>query len=192
VPAGIAGPAALWMAGVALAAGSPRHVSGPPPGHTGGFGEPTCQACHTGLPLNDPSSTLEVRGLDGTYRPGHTYAVTIRVDGDIYTRRAGFQAAFRWAAGEARGTSAGALRAPGPELRVVSDSSGRVRYVAHTEAGVDAPDGHREWTFEWTAPEPAGAISFHVAANAANGDHSPLDDLVYTASAELRPATGSR
>jgi len=185
VPAGIAGLAALSIAGAAPGAGAPRHVTGPPPGHTGGFGEPTCQTCHTGLPLNDPGSTLEVDGLAATYRPGHTYRVTVRVDGDVYTRRAGFQAAFRWADGSDRGATAGSIGSRGPDTRVTTDSTGRVEYIGHTGGGIDAPGGSREWTFEWTAPEAAGPIAFHVAANAANGDDSPLEDLVYTSAREL-------
>lgn len=188
---GIAGLAALSVAGGALAAAS-GYVTGPPPGHTGGFGEPTCRSCHTGLPLNDPGSTLEVSGLETSYEPGRTYEVTVRMVGDIYTRRAGFQAAIRWADGPDAGRSAGVLEATGPELEIVTDSTGRVRYVGHTEDGIDAPDGVREWTFRWTAPGTAGPIALHVAANAANGDHSPLDDLVYTASRELSPAGGAR
>lgn len=187
MPAGIAGLTGLAIAGGALATGAPRYLTGPPPGHTGGFGEPTCQACHTGLPLNDPASSLELEGPEESYLPGRTYAVTVRVVGDEYTRRAGFQAAFRWADGPERGSSAGRLASRGPDTRVTADSTGRVEYIAHTEDGVAAPDGRREWTFEWKAPEAAGPVALHVAANAANGDDSPLDDLVYTRARELAP-----
>lgn len=191
MPAGIAGLAALSIAGGALGAGAPRNITGPPPGHTGGFGEPTCRTCHTGLPLNDPASTLEVSGLEPSYRPGHTYRVTVRVNGDAYTRRAGFQAAFRWTGGPDRGATAGTLRSRGSDTRVTADATGRVEYIGHTRDGIDAPGGDREWTFEWTAPEGTESIAFHVAANAANGDDSPLDDLVYTSAREL-PPYGSR
>lgn len=189
--AGIAGLVALSIAGGARAAAT-GYVTGPPPGYTGGFGEPTCRSCHTGLPLNDPGSTLEVSGLEASYRPELTYEVTIRLAGDIYTRRAGFQAAFRWADGPDAGASAGTLEAPGSELEIVPDSTGRVEYIGHTEIGSEAPEGIGEWTFRWTAPGTAGPITLHVAANAANGDHSPLDDLVYTASRELSPEGGAR
>lgn len=189
MPWRIAGLAVLCVVGAGPGR-SPRYVSGPPPGHTGGFGEPTCQACHTGLPLNDPASTLSLSGLEEGYVPGRTYRVTIRLEGDRYTRRAGFQAAFRFGDGEARGRSAGTLEVDDPALQIVEDSTGRVRYVEHTEAGIDAPDGTRAWTFGWTAPE-GGAVTVHVAANAANGDDSPLDDLVYTLARRLGPAAGS-
>lgn len=32
----------------------------------------------------------------------------------------------------------------------------------------------------WRAPEGLGSVVFHIAANAANGDDSPLDDFIYT------------
>jgi len=191
VPTGIAGLLALVLAAAAPAARGSSNVTGPPPGHTGGFGEPTCQECHTGLPLNDPASTLSVLGLGDGYEPGRSYRVTVRVEGDRFTTRAGFQAAFRWEEGPRRAFSAGELGAPGPGMRIVTDSAGRVRYIEHTLEGVEAPGGTREWTFEWTAPAAAGPISFHVAANAANGDDSPLDDLIYTASRRLAPAGGA-
>jgi hypothetical protein len=37
------------------------------------------------------------------------------------------------------------------------------------------------WTFRWTAPAdaPGRAVVFHVAANAANDDDSPLGDFIY-------------
>ncbi len=173
-----------------LARAGAGHRDGPPPAHTGGFGEPTCQACHVGTPLNDPASTLVVDGLDPVYRAGVTYRVTIRMLGDIDTRRAGFQAAFRWAGGAAMGTSAGTLTPLDATVGLSTDSTGRVIYVQHTRQGTEAPQGTREWRFEWTAPRAAGTILLHVAANAANGDDSPLDDLIYTAATRLAPGAG--
>ncbi|HEX9611604.1 MAG TPA: choice-of-anchor V domain-containing protein, partial [Gemmatimonadales bacterium] len=50
----------------------------------------------------------------------------------------------------------------------------------HTLAGTSvAAGGTGRWTFRWTAPD-AGAVAFHVAANAANDDDSPLGDFIYT------------
>jgi len=36
------------------------HEEGPPPGHTGGFGEPTCQECHSEFDVNASSGALGV------------------------------------------------------------------------------------------------------------------------------------
>ncbi len=37
------------------------------------------------------------------------------------------------------------------------------------------------WRIRWTAPaHPRGAVVFHLAANAANDDESPLGDFIYT------------
>lgn len=166
------GPAA-WPAVV-------RHAAAPPAAHTGGFGEPTCQACHTGLPLNDPGGTLAVSVPERGALAGSTYRITVRLEGDIYTRRAGFQGALRWADGKRSGRSAGRVRPLGADVAITESPEG-VAYVHQTLSGSDASSGAVEWSFEWTAPPEVGQVALHVAANAANGDDSPLDDLIYTA-----------
>lgn len=167
-----------------------RHLEGPPPGHTGGFGEPTCQACHIGLPLNEPGSTLTVEGLPERYRPGETYTVTVRLESPDMAV-AGFQAAFRRAEGPERGRSAGSARATGDRVAVVPDSTGTV-YIQHTRAGARTDGGVVEWRFEWTAPEGGRPVGFHVAANSGGGDNSPLEDLIYTRALLLTPEGARR
>ena len=158
-----------------------HQIVGPPPGHTGGFGEPTCLECHIGSRLNQPGSTLAVIGIGGSYRPGETYEVTVRLlSYDMLA--AGFQAAFRKAEDLDRGKSAGVLRSLDDRVAVVPSESGDVRYVQHTDRGTPADGELAEWTFEWTAPEHREPVALHVAANSGNGDNSPLDDLVYTSS----------
>ena len=39
------------------------------------------------------------------------------------------------------------------------------------------------WSFVWIAPNARDVVMMHVAANSANGDNSPLGDLIYTAEA---------
>jgi hypothetical protein len=182
-PAALLGVAGLVLS-VGLRAAAPLHVVGPPPGHTGGFGEPTCVVCHVGSDINEPGSELEVTGLDNGYRPGATYRVTVRLlSFDMNT--AGFQGAFRWAAGDAAGTTAGAVRAL--DDRVATTDSTGVEYVQHAAGGTAANGESAEWAFEWTAPAVAGTVAFHVAANSGSGDNSPLEDLVYTRSVLLEP-----
>jgi hypothetical protein len=176
----------LGIVGLVAGAGglAGPHVEGPPPAHTGGFGEPTCVACHLGSDLNQPGSTLEIIGLSGTYSSGTAYEVTVRIL-SFDMQAAGFQGAFRWAEGENRGRGAGRVKAGEPRVNVVEGENG-VQYVQHTPVGVPADGETAEWTFTWTAPVATGAIDFHVAANSGNGDNSPLDDLVYTLSVHLK------
>jgi len=172
--------------GVPPPAHSPPHVEGPPPGHTGGFGEPTCATCHFGAPLNEPGSTLEVVGLDAGYRPGQRHPVTIRFESfDMLS--GGFQASFRFEDGDRRGTGAGEIRPLDDRVTVAQGERG-TEYVQHTRAGATPTDGVAEWTFEWRAPETAAPVVLHLAANSGGGDDSPLDDLVYTLSITIPPS----
>lgn len=153
----------------------------PPPAYTGGFGEPTCRACHADAPLNEASGTLAIDGVPDRYQPGRTYelAVTLRRD---EMRRSGFELAARLADGDGAGTQAGGLAPADDRTAVVRDSATRVEYLTHTLVGTSlAADGTGRWTFRWTAPAgTAGrAVVFHVAANAANDDDSPLGDFIY-------------
>ncbi|MDX1395447.1 MAG: choice-of-anchor V domain-containing protein [Gemmatimonadota bacterium] len=166
---------------------NPPHVVGPPPAHTGGFGEPTCLECHTGSDLNEPGSTLEVIGLGTMYVPGASVEITIRLR-SFDMNAAGFQAAFRWADGPRAGQTAGSLATTDDRVGLTDPSITGVQYVQHTSSGVPADGEEAAWTFEWTAPAERGTIALHVAANSGNGDNSPLDDLVYTA--EIRLESG--
>src|SRR2546428_12664528 len=53
--------------------GRKANYDGPPVAHTGGFGEPTCPACHQDEPLNAPDGSLRVEGLPRRYEPGRAY-----------------------------------------------------------------------------------------------------------------------
>ncbi|MCY3698724.1 MAG: hypothetical protein OXH46_03655 [Gemmatimonadetes bacterium] len=189
------GPAAaLCAAGLFALAGvaavrppphAPPHVEGPPPGHTGGFGEPTCATCHFGAPLNEPGAALQVLGLDGGYRPGQRHPVTVRFE-SFDMLAAGFQGAFRFADGDRRGAGAGEIRPLDDRVTVVRGENG-TEYVQHTRAGSTPTDGVAQWTFEWRAPDADAPVVLHLAANSGGGDDSPLDDLVYTLSITLTP-----
>ncbi len=182
---GVAGFVAFWH-GPAVG----PHIEGPPPAHTGGFGEPTCAECHVGASLNEPGSTLEVLGLGVSYRPGQAHRVTVRlVSFDMLA--AGFQASFRIGEGTRRGRQAGNIRPLDGRVTVVSGPRGDTRFVQHTRLGSKTAGQVAEWTFEWRAPRGNDVVVLHVAANSGSGDNSPLDDLVYTHEVRLEP-TGSR
>ena len=189
------GAAAL---GVALAATAPLAVAAgvrtaypdaPPPGTTGGFGEPTCVSCHFAT-TPDTLGSLALRGLPATYAPGRSYELTVEL-ARADMAAAGFQLSARFASGPVHGRQAGAFRVLGDHAAVTPQSG--VEYVHQSLAGAVPPTpGLARWRIEWTAPgEGSAPIRFHVAANAANGDDSPLGDRVY-ALQETIDATPSR
>jgi hypothetical protein len=173
--------AALCVLAAALLLGT-VYAEGPPPAHTGGFGEPTCQACHFEGDLNDPAGMLSLDGIPATYSPGHTYTVTVTLHRPGL-ERGGFQLSTRFA----DGTQAGTLRADTEHLKV-TNGPGDVQYVHHLLAGTAPvhPDTAR-WTLTWQAPaEPGGPVVVHAAANASNGDDSEFGDYIYTASRKVK------
>lgn len=151
-----------------------RYAQAPPPGHTGGFGEPTCQVCHLEYELNVEGGSLRLEGWPEPFEPGRAYplAVVLSADGMVL---AGFQLAVR----DAEGRQAGRLRPVDDRVAVVD--SGGVSYAQQTEAGSVA-DGARtvRWDLEWVAPHGIPSADVHVAANSANGDDSPFGDLIYS------------
>lgn len=177
------GGALAWAGAPAVAA---WHVEGPPAGHTGGFGEPTCQACHTEYELNLAGGRLSLEGWPGTYLPGETYTLSVVLDAPDMTL-AGFQLSVR----DESGAQAGELR-PVDTRVAVADSQG-VSYAQHAAAGTDVTDGRTAvWTLSWVAPAHGNPVRAHVAANSANGDNSPFGDLIYVASWAATAGTPSR
>jgi hypothetical protein len=176
--AGAALGVALAAAPLAAAVGFLwAYPDGPPPGTTGGFGEPTCVSCHF-APTPDTLGSLSLRGLPATFEPRRTYELFVELAREDMAA-AGFELSARFACGPARGRQAGAFRILGDDVALTHQTG--VDYVHQTLAGA-APStpGRARWRIEWTAPaERSAAVRFHVAANAANGDESPLGDRVY-------------
>jgi hypothetical protein len=157
---------------------------GPLPGHTGGFAEPTCHACHFQADVNTGDGSVTLDGIPSEYVGGTTYDITITLAQEGLAA-GGFQLSSRFD----NGAQAGAI-APSPRdsgrLAVTADSG--VHYIHHVYAGTrrTAPDTAR-WQIQWTAPEASGVIMFHIAANAADDDGSPLGDMIYTTSLSTVP-----
>jgi hypothetical protein len=171
---------ALALAVALTAAGSMRvharaYPYGAPPGTTGGYGEPNCQMCHFGGGLNDPAGALMIEGLPEQYTPGQAYRLIVRLRRPQMAA-AGFQLSIRTAAGAQAGTLATDSAA-----RVQVQTSHSIQYAGHTESGSRVPTpGAAEWPLLWTAPAAAsGPLTLSAAANAADGDNSPLGDWVY-------------
>lgn len=166
------------------------YEDGAPPGHTGGFGEPDCTACHSDNEKNAAAGALHVRGLPARYAPGERYRFAIVLEHPELAA-GGFQLALS----TPEGRPAGALASPDGRARVVS-AGGRT-YAEHTPEGRKTPaDGGIAWELEWLAPDPATPVVLHLAANAANDDLSELGDFIYTLertleSLELEPPEGS-
>lgn len=191
-PRAIAGAAVATAVGVvgapadavAIGSAASAYRDGPPPGHTGGFGEPTCAECHFGGPVNADRGTLTVE-VPTAVEPGRTYRVAVELTHPEMAA-AGFQIALRFAEGEAEGKQAGALRPVGPRTTVTSDTVTGVEYGHQTPAGAGLSDaGETRWVLEWEAPAVDADVVVHVAANAANDDASEFGDDVFTTLARI-------
>jgi hypothetical protein len=188
--------AALACTLASFAASRPArpYVDGPPPAHTGGFGEPTCAACHQGERVDPPGGALELV-VPATFEPGGEHVVEVRLERPGM-RRAGFQLSARFAGGELAGRQAGELlpveAAAAARVGVVAAHG--VSYAGHTAATAEIEAGGARWAVRWRAPAGEGAASpvvFHAAANAADYDDSELGDRVYVTSALSRPAAAA-
>jgi hypothetical protein len=157
-------------------------ASGPVPAQTGGFGEMTCHQCHWDNPLNDTPGRISLSGVPDTYTPGERYPITVSIAHPELVK-AGFQMSARFEDGK----NAGLFRSPDRLTESIPDDGGRITYIQHTISGSAPPTkGESRWNVEWTAPAEGGAVVFHLAGNASNGDLSPLGDFIYTASTTSR------
>ncbi len=171
---------AATLALTGVAAISAFNPEGPPLGHTGGFGEPTCITCHEGSDLNAFGGRLTIEGLPNEYVQGERYLLTVLLEAEE-TDLAGFQLAVRYGTGGEEGLNAGEIH-PIDDRVSISISTKGVQYAHQTRQGssMSAPDS-TSWSMQWIAPSTGNSVVFHVAANSGNGDNSPLSDLVYTA-----------
>ena len=166
------------------------YKTGPPPGHTGGFGEPTCRACHADDEPNPAGGSIDVIGFPDAYTPGNAYDVRIRLRGKDLGR-GGFQMAIRFTENPHAGTNAGELTALDARASVTTAEKSGVQYAQHLLAGITPLwTDSTEWTVHWTAPAVAGSgpVVLHVAANASNYDDSEYGDRIYNTSLESREA----
>lgn len=178
-----------WLAGASARPGT-VHPDAPPPGHTGGFGEPTCQTCHAEYALNVAGGELAVEGIPDAWEPGAEYVLTVVLRSEEMGA-AGFQLSAR----TADGRPAGRFTALDDRVAVdeFADRVPPTAYARQTRAGsrVDDPS-IVAWRVLWAAPSRATEVRFHGAANSGNGDNSPFGDLVYTTAFAVRAAGTSR
>lgn len=181
------------VAGAAIAAAAaphPPYRDGAPPGFSGGFGEASCDACHFSAEPNDGVGTLRMEGAGEAFVPGRSYPITITLTRPEMVA-AGFQLTARFSDG---GSQAGTLSADSsstPRTAVATDRG--IQYAYQLLAGsAPAAGDTASWVVRWTAPAAGEAVTFHLAANAADGDGSASGDYVYTATASARPVDAKK
>lgn len=160
------------------------HPDAPPPAHTGGFGEPTCQICHAEYALDTEGIRVALMGVPEAAAPGssHRIAVLVRARGTV---TAGFQLSTRGPDGR----QAGRLRPIDGMVTVTPGDTpaGLVDFAHQTADGTgDADREETTWVLEWVAPDEPVDVTWSVAGNSGNGDNSPFGDLVGTGSAGTR------
>jgi hypothetical protein len=160
------------------------YPKGAPPGKTGGFGEQTCNECHDSYALNAGRAAglgdLVVTGFPKEYKPGETYAIKVEVTQQQDSGAWGFELATR-----ARDTraQAGTLKPIDSHTQILSMDN--IDYITHTAEGTFS----NVFEFNWVAPSTAvGEIAVNTAANAANGDASPVGDYIYSTSVTIASA----
>lgn len=160
---------------------------GPPARVTGGFGEDSCLACHSGNALNDPGGRLTLDGFPKTYRPGVTYELELSLSRPPKLASAGFQLAIRLADGKTQAGTIQAFAEDDPRIGMLEERG--VQFAHQRLAEVSPPESSRvNWKLAWTAPASVGPVVVHAAAVAADGDDSQLGDYVYTLEAFAEPA----
>lgn len=127
-----------------------------------------CLTCHVGQMAG---ATVEVRGLPKHYKPGKTYKLTIVVTSDM-------ESIGDVQGGFALEASAGKLIARDKKNTQLSNS-----ILTHTPEG----SHHRTWTFEWRSPTKKEDVHIITMALAANGDFSPVGDIVGVNSYIIKP-----
>ncbi len=161
------------------------HPEGPPPAHTGGFGEPTCHFCHFDGELNGGGGHVTLMGLDDL-SADQPWLLEVRLS-QKDMQRAGFQLAVRFADEERKGAQAGAFESV--DERVAVDIENNIQYIHQTEIGANlSVTDLISWQFRWLPPSAGDSVVFHLTANAANGDDSEFGDAIY--SLELSLKTG--
>jgi hypothetical protein len=158
---------------------------GPPARVTGGFGEDTCIACHSGRPLNDSKGRLTITGFPATFTPGETYEIELALSRPGLVA-AGFELAVRHVA---EASQAGVLRTlAGSEERIGLLEERGIQFAHQLRPDVaDAADGTMRWQLSWTAPDAVAPVVVHATAVAGNADDSELGDYVYTAELTAQP-----
>src|SRR5690606_4664138 len=110
--------ALITMIGAASASND-AYRDAPPPGFSGGFGEPSCHACHFLHEPNEVPGSVTIRGVPERYVVGESYPLTI-----IVTRPGIAAAGFELTARHSDdGTQAGSFTFDSSEARIAITTS---------------------------------------------------------------------
>ena len=164
---------------------SETYPEGAPPGFSGGFGEQSCHACHFHAEPNSGPGRVTIAGVPERYVAGERYTLTVTLTRPGM-KLGGFQLTARAKDG---GAAAGTLAsAEGAKEHIGIDVQSNIQYVNQRQKGTaPASADTARWTLVWTAPQSSVPVSFHVAANAADGDGTAEGDEVYTTVVESTP-----
>jgi hypothetical protein len=167
-----------------LSAGVAAFPDAPPPGHTGGFGEPTCAICHRGS-LGGERPELDVTGFETPLVPGERRAIVLALS-HPRLERAGFMLTVR----SSDGAQAGCFE---PSDGVLVDQALGIEYAHHSPAATWF-DGEARWHLRWRAPTAPREVVAHLVVIAADGDESPLGDtiLTFASTVEVASSEGAR
>jgi hypothetical protein len=152
---------------------------GPLPAHTGAFGEPTCQRCHSDYPLNDGAADIRLNSIPLLYDTRTVYSLQLRVQ-HPELKRAGFQMSARFEDGSQAGSW---IRTARDTVFTRVQEAGGIDYVSHTEAGTMRVRGDTAlWVVKWESPTTNQRVVFSVAVNVSNYDASEFGDRIFTRS----------
>jgi hypothetical protein len=167
------------------ASGADGSAFGPASGHAGNPpGNDTCVNCHASYDLNSGDGSLDLLDVPGSFTPGATYTLTVRL-ADPGQSRWGFQLTVL--DDEDPLAQGGALVViDSDHTQMTEDIFGTEDYLMHTEDGTyEGAPGPATWSFDWVAPETVPSVTFYLAGNAADGDHSPSGDYIYAVHATV-------
>ena len=152
---------------------------GPLPAHTGAFGEPTCQRCHSDYPLNDGPADIRLDSTTLSFDKRVVYSLHLRVQ-HPELKRAGFQITARFADGSQAGSW---VRTAEDTVFTRVQQAGDIDYVTHTERGTMLVRGDTaSWILKWEPPTANQRVVFNVAVNVSNHDASEFGDRIFTRS----------
>ena len=124
---------------------------------------------------------LLVTGFPKEYKPGETYPIKVEVTHQQDSGVWGFQLAARAKDTHAQ---AGALEPIDAHTQLLSLQN--IDYITHTADGTFS----NVFEFTWMAPATTvGEIVVNAAANAANGDASPVGDYIYSTDLSIASAS---
>ena len=155
----------------------PAYLTGPPPGHTGAFNEPTCHVCHFDYTLNDGVALMKLDSLPAMYEANREYRLQLRLQ-HPELKRGGFQLSARFE----DGSPAGTFVIPDTLLLRIQ-SIKQLGFLSHTTEGTDQVVGDTAvWTFAWRAPASDQRVVFNAAFNVSDKDASQFGDRIFTTS----------